>query len=92
MVMPDADLDVARGLAERIRHRLGNRRIIRRNTGEDLGTVTLSAGVARYVFGEPIAALVERADTALYLAKQNGRDQVMTEKDLDADGTTEAAF
>lgn len=92
VVMPDADLDVARGLAERIRHRLGNRRIIRRNTGEDLGTVTLSAGVARYVFGEPIAALVERADTALYLAKQNGRDQVMTEKDLDADGTTEAAF
>ncbi|NQW10601.1 MAG: GGDEF domain-containing protein [Alphaproteobacteria bacterium] len=90
VVMPNADLEAARGLAERIRHRIGKRRIVRRNTGEDLGTVTLSAGVACYAFGEPVSALVERADAALYRAKQNGRDQVTTENDMPADGTTKA--
>lgn len=90
VVMPGADLDAARGLAERIRHRIGKKRIVRRNTGEDLGAVTLSAGVARYSFGEPMTALVERADAALYRAKQNGRDRVMTENDAPSDRKAKA--
>jgi diguanylate cyclase (GGDEF)-like protein len=38
--------------------------------------VTCSVGVATHVAGEDAAALVERADAALYLAKRRGRDRV----------------
>jgi diguanylate cyclase (GGDEF)-like protein len=36
--------------------------------------VTVSAGVATSVAGEPVEALVARADTALYQAKRAGRN------------------
>ena len=36
---------------------------------------TFSAGLAQALPGEPLEHLVERADRALYLAKQNGRDR-----------------
>ncbi len=38
--------------------------------------VTVSAGAALHVAGEPIDALVRRADEALYEAKRTGRDRV----------------
>lgn len=45
------------------------------------GPITLSAGVTEYLEGESIAALMERADKALYRAKVNGRDQVVGDPD-----------
>lgn len=39
--------------------------------------VTISAGVARYEAGESLEKLTERADQALYKAKQNGRNRVV---------------
>ena len=39
--------------------------------------VTISIGVAQYRPGESLEVFVERADQALYLAKQNGRNQVL---------------
>jgi len=38
--------------------------------------ITFSAGVAHYRAGETIAALLNRADEALYLAKSAGRDRI----------------
>jgi len=38
--------------------------------------VTLSAGLAQQADGEPLQALIERADAALYRAKRLGRDRV----------------
>jgi len=38
--------------------------------------VTLSAGVAEYLPGESVADTLQRADEALYLAKQSGRNRV----------------
>jgi diguanylate cyclase (GGDEF)-like protein len=40
--------------------------------------VTFSAGVVEAVIGESIAAVVARADAALYAAKHAGRDQIVT--------------
>src|SRR5690606_12364084 len=37
---------------------------------------SLSIGVAEYVAGESAEALVERADNALYVSKQDGRNRV----------------
>lgn len=77
VVLPGTELEDARVIAERIRKRLNKKRITRRNTGKDLGVVTISIGAARYDYGEPMAALVARADVALYRAKQLGRNRVM---------------
>jgi diguanylate cyclase (GGDEF)-like protein len=46
--------------------------------------VTLSAGVAEYLPGESVADTLQRADEALYLAKQGGRNRVA--------GTTGTSF
>ena len=48
----------------------------RRDTGEPLGEVTLSAGFAERRPGETPAALMERADQALYASKRAGRNRV----------------
>ncbi len=61
-----------------VRHEIGSRALKRRSTNEDLGTVTVSIGVAQYQAGEPAANLLERADAALYASKRGGRDRVTT--------------
>jgi len=38
--------------------------------------ITISVGVADYQRGETIQNTINRADTALYRAKANGRDRV----------------
>jgi PleD family two-component response regulator len=45
------------------------------------GTVvplTLSGGVAAATAGEPVDAVVQRADAALYAAKGSGRNRIVT--------------
>ena len=48
------------------------------SAGEETAcAVTVSIGVACYDPGEPLAQLVQRADSALYQAKKTGRDRVV---------------
>ncbi len=44
--------------------------------------ITFSAGVALYRKEEEQAAVIHRADQAMYLAKRSGKNRVMTEKEL----------
>ena len=44
---------------------------MKRSTGENLGRITVSVGVASLHRGENVAALIERADNCLYAAKRN---------------------
>ena len=46
VVLPKTGIQVARPIAERIRTTLAARKIIRRNTGEGLGGITISIGAA----------------------------------------------
>ena len=39
-------------------------------------TITISIGVTEYIPGERISALVERADKAMYISKENGRNRI----------------
>lgn len=82
-VLPGADLQMSRQLAERVRAAVAERRIRRRTTGEEISPITISIGVAELRPGEAAENLVDRCDRALYRAKREGRNRVMTEKDLD---------
>lgn len=50
-------------------------------TGRALGKLAISAGVATLAKGDSAATLVKRADTALYQAKNSGRNRVCIAED-----------
>lgn len=81
VVMPATSLSECVHVAERIRTTLAGRKIVKRTTGESMGNITLSIGVARYRPGDSLPALVQRADAALYRAKSKGRNRVETDKE-----------
>ena len=77
VVLPGVAFSTAHALADRVRAAVANRVITNRRTGQALGQVTLSVGIAQYMPGEERpATLVQRADEALYLAKREGRNRV----------------
>ncbi|WP_339435961.1 MULTISPECIES: diguanylate cyclase domain-containing protein [unclassified Pseudomonas] len=70
LVLPQTSLDIAKAQAENIRQTFRNR------PQRDDFKVTLSLGVAVHLRDEPPAALMARADQALYRAKAAGKDGV----------------
>lgn len=81
IVLPKTELPNARTVAETIRKSIESRHVIRRQTGETLGKITVSFGCAAWRPGESIKDIIERADACLYAAKGNGRNQVVCEGD-----------
>lgn len=63
-------------ILEDVRSRLSANQLIAKDTLRSIGTVTISAGIAQMRSGEGSAALLARADQALYKAKNTGRDKV----------------
>jgi diguanylate cyclase (GGDEF)-like protein len=73
LLLPDTDLETATMVGERLRETVANTRI---STPAGPLTVTVSCGVATRVGSETMDALFDRADTALYDAKNGGRNRV----------------
>lgn len=73
ILMPQTTIDCARQVVERLRQAIDNARLSK--TVESL-TVTTSAGVAQWRTGEALTLTLERADRALYIAKNAGRNRV----------------
>ncbi|OZT73167.1 GGDEF domain-containing protein [Vreelandella boliviensis] len=71
VVLPLTPLQPCHALADRLRQAISVC-----DFGMGPGQVTLSIGVAEYRCGEPLTSLIERADQALYSAKDVGRDCV----------------
>jgi diguanylate cyclase len=82
-VLPGATLDVCAEVAERIRRRIGEARLTRRATGEEISSVTISVGVAQFRMAESAEGLIERCDRALYQAKRSGRNCTIRESSID---------
>ncbi len=62
---------------DEIRDELSGRHLVSKTTGEPLGTITFSAGVAQLLDGEDEGEMLRRADEALYTAKNSGRNRVL---------------
>lgn len=80
-VLPGMKLDDAIQLAERIRADVASKKIVKRSTGESLGSITLSLGVAAFNTQETVADFISRADQCLYAGKHAGRNRVVSERD-----------
>jgi diguanylate cyclase len=80
VALPNAEVESAVRIAEKIRQTVESRKIVKRSTGETLGAITLSIGVAQHRPGEPIAETVKRAVGYLDAAKRMGRNRVVSEK------------
>ncbi|GJD93161.1 GGDEF domain-containing protein [Methylobacterium iners] len=76
ILLAGADQRAGLAVATQICERIGKQRLVKRGTGESVGQITMSIGVAEHRPGENAAALVERADGALYEAKRTGRNRV----------------
>ncbi len=77
IVMPLHEAEEATQFAERFRQFIGTRAVRSRQTGREIGRVTLSLGVAGLIEGDTAQQLIDRADHALYDAKAEGRDRVV---------------
>jgi len=77
ILLPETDLEGARTIAERIRKRVANLEV---RVGDGVIRTTISVGIACYPADYPGTnqGLLEKADQALYAAKQAGRDRVVT--------------
>ena len=75
ILLPDTTATEARIIAERLKERIRNNPVIDPN-GRRLPMLTVSIGMAELKPTQDVANLVEAADTALYRAKNNGRNCV----------------
>lgn len=73
IIAPDTDLDGALNFSEKIRSTL------ERTDMGIVGVVTASFGVTSYRLGDTIETIVNRADTALYSAKNAGRNRAKSQ-------------
>jgi diguanylate cyclase len=81
LILRQHDLAQAIVIGRRLGKLVAGKKVVNRRTGLTLGQVTLSIGVAQYRPGETAAELVHRADEAMYMAKEAGRNCVIGDDD-----------
>lgn len=81
IILPGESLFEASPLVNTILKDVSAASIRRRSTNDNLGIITLSAGIAGYRAGDTIHELIERADSSLYKAKRRGRNRLVVEGD-----------
>jgi len=70
VICPETNLAMALSTAEKLRAE-----VEQQNKGKDLN-ITASFGVAELMNDEEVADIIRKADSALYMAKENGRNRV----------------
>jgi diguanylate cyclase len=82
VMLPETGIENAYILAEQIRNSLMKMNWKAKKTGQSIGKITVSLGIALYRNGETVDECIKRADDALYQAKKTGRNKTVTELDL----------
>ena len=82
VLLPDTILSNASIVGEQIREALSGKSLKLKKTGQKIENITASFGVSQIHPNDTIDAVIERADKALYHAKDSGRNTVKTEKEI----------
>ena len=85
IILPNTTLRSAITVADQIRRAVMAKELMKRSSGERLGRVTVSIGVALLRTDDSLQSLIERADNCLYAAKRQGRNRVICETDPEAE-------
>lgn len=81
VLLPDTPLKGGQIVADSIRSNIASRELKRKDTGESYGQITVSIGVSMLrPRHDKLEDFIARADKALYTAKKNGRNKVVTEE------------
>ncbi len=93
VILPNTSLRAAVTVAEHIRRAVMAKELMKRSTGENLGRMTISIGVATLRKADTGQSLIERADMCLYAAKRHGRNRVIcqTDPEVATESTAEVA-
>lgn len=82
VLVSGCNLDEAVQIGEEIRKQIEGRQLMIARTGQKITAITVSVGVSLSTPSDTADTLIQRADNALYLAKDSGRNNVKCEKDL----------
>ena len=77
LLLVDCPVHQASKVAEKIRKVISEMEI---HLGKETVSITISAGVVEHREGETLSQLVDRADKLMYLAKEQGRNRVVSEE------------
>ncbi len=81
VLLRGTSLAAASKVAEQIRATVETKKLVKKSSGDILGAITISIGVAQFGLRETGEAIIRRADACLYGAKHNGRNLVINERD-----------
>lgn len=82
LLLPETGISGAEAVGQKIRKTLASKEWKIKESGKNMGKITVSMGIALYKLNEPEESLIKRVDDALYLAKNNGRDRIVTQTQL----------
>lgn len=77
MLLPATNREAAHLIAEMVRTNVMSRELVKRSTGESLGKITISLGLAMARPGDTAVSLLERADQCMFKAKRDGRNRTV---------------
>lgn len=83
IILPSYHREQGFRVAESVRTGIMSRELVKRSTGESLGKVTVSVGMAVHRSGDTTVSLLERADMCMFAAKRAGRNSTRDDASLD---------
>ena len=84
IILPETELDDADRLTENIRSQLESKELAVNTSGQPIGKITASFGIAQLDERDDADTLVKRADARLYEAKCAGRNRVVVDRAAEA--------